>query len=42
MALKQGGWGHVPGLGGIDATTNGELILECPACPHPNWNLPDD
>ena len=40
MALKRGGRGHDPG--GIDATSSGELMVECPACPHPGRNLPDD
>lgn len=40
MALKRGGRGHDPA--GIDATLNGELMVECPACPHPERNLPVD
>ena len=40
MALKQAGQGHE--LGGIDAMSKGELTVECPACPHPGQNLPDD
>ena len=39
MALKRAGRGHEPG--GIDATSKGELTVECPACPHPGRNLPD-
>ena len=39
MALKWGGQGHDPA--GIDATSNRELTVECPACPHPGCNLPD-
>ena len=39
MALKRAGRGHNPG--GIDATSNGELTVECPACPHPGCNLLD-
>ncbi|KAF8978515.1 hypothetical protein BDQ17DRAFT_1394724 [Cyathus striatus] len=27
---------------GITGTKNGELTVECPACPHPGKNLPDD
>ncbi|KAH6903662.1 hypothetical protein BKA70DRAFT_1227593 [Coprinopsis sp. MPI-PUGE-AT-0042] len=27
---------------GIDETSEGELAQECPACPHPGKNLPDD
>lgn len=37
--LKRNGWGHDPG--GAEATAQGELTLECPACPHPSVNLPD-
>jgi hypothetical protein len=40
MALKQGGRGHDPGSS--NATSNGELMVECLACPHPCRNLPDD
>ncbi|TEB19054.1 hypothetical protein FA13DRAFT_1758289 [Coprinellus micaceus] len=32
--------GHDPE--GIGATREGELALECPSCPHPGKNLPDD
>jgi len=39
MALKRAGRGHEPG--GVDATSKGELMVECPACPHPGRNLPD-
>jgi hypothetical protein len=39
MALKRAGRGH--DSGGIDATSKGELMVECPACPHPGRNLPD-
>lgn len=39
MALKQVGWGHDPE--GMDAMLKGELMIECPACPHPGQNLPD-
>ena len=39
MAFKRGGRGHDPG--GIDAMSNRELMVECPACPHPEKNLPD-
>ena len=38
MALKRSACGHDPA--GIDATPNGELMVECPACPHPGRNLP--
>lgn len=40
MALKRAGRGQE--RGGIDATSKGELMLECPACPHPGRNLPND
>ena len=40
MALKRGGRGHDPK--GVDSTSCGELLVECPACPHPGRNLPDD
>ena len=40
MALKWGGRGHDPA--GIDAMSTGELLLECPACPYPECNLPVD
>ena len=40
MALKRAGRGH--DSGGIDSTSKGELMVECPACPHPRQNLPDD
>lgn len=41
MALKHGGHGH--NLAGIDASqmSNGELMVECLACPHLGWNLTD-
>ena len=39
MALKRAGRGHAQG--GIDVTLRGELMVECPACPHPGRNLPD-
>ena len=39
MSLKRGGRGNDPA--GIEATSNGELMVECPACPHPGKNLPD-
>ncbi|KAI0062049.1 hypothetical protein BV25DRAFT_1870510 [Artomyces pyxidatus] len=38
-ALKRAGRAHDPS--GIDATSPGELAVECPACPHPRRNLPD-
>ena len=38
MALKRAGMGHNPS--GIDGTPPGALTVECPACPHPNRNIP--
>ena len=40
MALKRAGRGHDPA--GIGATSPGSLTVECPACPHPNRNMPDN
>ena len=40
MALKRAGRGHDPA--GIMSTSPGGLTVECPACPHPGRNLPDD
>ncbi|KAJ7028941.1 hypothetical protein C8F04DRAFT_1265508 [Mycena alexandri] len=37
---KRAGRGHDPS--GVNGTRPGELALECPACPRPNVNLPDD
>ncbi|KAF8976702.1 hypothetical protein BDQ17DRAFT_1454822 [Cyathus striatus] len=37
---KRGGRGQF--TEGIMGTNNGELTVECPACPHPNKNLPDN
>ncbi len=37
-SLKRFGRGHEPGR--IAATRPGELVLRCPACPHPRVNLP--
>lgn len=39
LLLKRAGRGHDPA--GVDATTQGELAVECPACPHPGRNLPE-
>ena len=36
--LKRSGRGHDPE--GAAATSLGELAIECPACPHPDRNLP--
>jgi hypothetical protein len=38
--LKRSGRGHDPE--GAGATSLGELAIECPACPHPDRNLPPD
>jgi hypothetical protein len=38
--LKRSGRGHDPD--GAGATSLGELAIECPACPHPDRNLPPD
>lgn len=38
--LKRSGRGHDPEGGA--ATSLGELAIECPACPHPDRNLPLD
>lgn len=40
MALKRAGRGH--DLEGIDNTAPGSLTVECPACPHPGQNLPEN
>ena len=37
--LKQAGCGQDPS--GAEGTQEGELAIECPACPHPGHNLPD-
>jgi hypothetical protein len=39
MLLKRAGRGHDPK--GVSATACGECAVECPACPHPDRNLPD-
>jgi len=36
--LLRAGRGHNPE--GAAATREGELAIECPACPHPGRNLP--
>ncbi|KAK0496159.1 hypothetical protein EDD18DRAFT_1075053, partial [Armillaria luteobubalina] len=38
-ALKRFGHGHEEG--GVRETSEGELVLHCPACPHPQINLPN-
>lgn len=40
MMLKRAGRGHDPE--GIGETPPGSLTVECPACPHPGQNLPDN
>ena len=40
MMLKRAGRGHDPD--GVAATQNGQLAIDCPACPLPGKNLPDD
>lgn len=37
---KRAGRGHDPN--GVQGTTQGELAVECPACPQPDRNLPTD
>ena len=39
MALKWAGRSHDPQ--GVSGTSQGELMVECPACPHPGRNLPN-
>ena len=38
--LKRFGRAHDPT--GAAGTSHGELAVECPACPHPEKNLPND
>ncbi|KAJ7030889.1 hypothetical protein C8F04DRAFT_1263380 [Mycena alexandri] len=38
--LKRSGRGHDPS--GVEGTKPGGLAIECPACPRPDVNLPDD
>ena len=40
MALKRAGCGHNPAS--VDGTSPGSLTVECPACPHPGRNLPEN
>ncbi|KIJ91497.1 hypothetical protein K443DRAFT_135485 [Laccaria amethystina LaAM-08-1] len=40
MSLKRAGCSHDPE--GVWGTSQGELMVECLACPHPKRNLPDD
>lgn len=37
--MKRAGRGH--DRTGVNGTRRGELVVECPACPKPNVNLPD-
>ena len=39
-ALKRAGRGH--DSSGAEGTSDGELAILCPSCPHPGINLPDD
>jgi len=39
LMLKRSGRGHDPK--GAAETSQGELAIECPACPHPHRNLPN-
>lgn len=39
MTFKRAGRGHDPL--GINGTSAGALVVECPACPHPGRNLPE-
>lgn len=38
--LKRAGRGHAES--GVAGTTEGECAVLCPACPHPDKNLPSD
>ena len=40
LMLKRSGRGH--DSQGAAATSQGELAIECPACPHSGCNLPDN
>ena len=40
MTLKRAGRGHDPE--GVENTPPGNLTVECPACPHPGRNLPEN
>ncbi|KAJ6512449.1 hypothetical protein C8R45DRAFT_813144, partial [Mycena sanguinolenta] len=40
MLLKRGGRAMAYSALGVDGTRQGELAIECPACPRPNINLP--
>jgi len=38
--LKRMGWGHA--AEGVKGTKEGECVVQCPACPRPGINLPED
>ena len=38
--LKRAGRGHDPT--GVLGTKQGELVVQCPACPSPGINIPDN
>lgn len=38
--VKRGGGGHI--MAGLASIPDGAFALECPACPHPGRNLPQD
>jgi len=38
--LKRAGRGQDPA--GVEGTSEGEFVVECPACPHPGQNMLDD
>lgn len=38
--MKRGGRGNIEN--GLYTTAPGELAVLCPACPHPDINLPDN
>lgn len=38
--MKRGGAAHNPE--GINGVEEGSLAVECPPCPHPGRNLPED
>ena len=40
MLLKRNGRGHDPG--GVEATKLGDLAIDCPACPLPGKNMPEE
>jgi hypothetical protein len=40
LLLKRSGRGNV--ANGITTTSDGQLAIECPACPHPGRNMPEN